>query len=29
MKNKKNVLYCLMIILAGVVNFAVQAQQKK
>jgi ligand-binding sensor domain-containing protein len=28
MKNKRNVLYCLMIMLAGVVNFAVQAQQK-
>ncbi|MDI1254951.1 MAG: two-component regulator propeller domain-containing protein [Flavobacterium sp.] len=28
MKNKKNVLYSLMIMLAGIVNFAVQAQQK-
>jgi ligand-binding sensor domain-containing protein len=28
MKNKRNVLYSLMIMLAGVVNFAVQAQQK-
>jgi ligand-binding sensor domain-containing protein len=29
MKNKRNVLYSLMIMLAGVINFAVQAQQKK
>lgn len=28
MKNKRNVLYSLIIMLAGVVNFAVQAQQK-
>jgi ligand-binding sensor domain-containing protein len=28
MKNKRNVLYSLMIMLAGVVNFTVQAQQK-
>jgi ligand-binding sensor domain-containing protein len=28
MKNKRNVLYSLMIMLAGVVNFPVQAQQK-
>jgi len=28
MKNKKNVLYSLIIMLTGVVNFAVQAQQK-
>jgi hypothetical protein len=28
MKNKGNVLYCLMIMLAGVVNFDVHAQQK-
>jgi ligand-binding sensor domain-containing protein len=29
MKNKRNVFYCLLIILAGVVYFPVQAQQKK
>ncbi len=29
MKSKKNVLYSLMIMLAGVINFPVQAQQKK
>lgn len=28
MKNKKNVLYSLIIMLTGVVNFAIQAQQK-
>ena len=28
MKNKKNVLYSLIIMLTGVANFAVQAQQK-
>ncbi|HLA55023.1 MAG TPA: two-component regulator propeller domain-containing protein [Flavobacterium sp.] len=28
MKNKRNVLYSLIIMLAGVVNFAIQAQQK-
>lgn len=28
MKNKRNVLYSLIILLAGVLNFAVQAQQK-
>ena len=28
MKNKKNVLFCLVILLTGVFYFAVQAQQK-
>lgn len=29
MKNKRNVLYSLMITLAGVINFPLQAQQKE
>lgn len=29
MKNKKNIVYCLVILLAGVIYFAVQAQHKK
>ena len=28
MKNKRNILYCVIILVTGVINFAVQAQQK-